>query len=194
MAGHGGSDGDGAFQERQDGEDDRGGVPVPHSTWIVDYAGDGRCCVRRIAEDGSSDGFVDPGTLSYAAAEAHEYAAAAHATVFALPGDTIVFTPAFALIYALGMPAVLEALLSGCPQRMPRRKHCPHPMWPTENGIGIVKGSVHADQHSVFSSTVAVNGFNLGLRGSSCAGTKRRWEWVGPTAEGRDGGSEASEN
>lgn len=193
MAGHGGSDGDGAFQERDDGDDHGGGVPVPHSTWIVDYAGDGRYCVRRIAEDGSRDEFVDLGTRSHAADAAHEYAAAARATVFALPGDTIVFTPAFALIYALRMSEVLDAVLTRSPQRMPRRKHCPTPMWHTEDGVGIVKGGVHPDQQSVFSSSIAVNGFNLGLRGSNCAGTKRRWEWVGPEERG-DGGAAASGN
>jgi hypothetical protein len=66
------------------------------------------------------------------------------------------------------------------------------PMWRAEDGAGILKGSMHADQHSAFDSAVAVNGFNLGLQGCNCAGTKRKWEWVAP--EWRDRGADNSSN
>lgn len=169
------------------GEEYCGGTPVPHTTWLVDYEGDGRYFIRRYSADGSINEIIRPQLRMQIYDDSHEYHASAHATVFAYPGDTIVFSPAFALIYAIKMPKVLESILSGCSPRMPRRKHCPNPMWHTEDGIGIMKGSVHADQHSAFTGAIAVNGFNLGLRGSNCAGTKRRWEWVAP--EERRGGA-----
>ena len=66
-------------------------------------------------------------------------------------------------------------------------------MWYTVDGVGIIKGSMHSDQFSAFSSALAVNGFNLGLKGCNCAGTKRRWEWVAPAErEDRDDGSGAA--
>ncbi len=176
-----------AEESAEGGDDECRGTPIPHSTWLVDYEGDGRYYIRRYSADGSINEIIRPQLGMHLYHDHHEYHASAHATVFAHPGDTIVFSPAFALIYAMKMPKVLEAILSACPPRMPRRKHCPNPMWHTEDGIGIMKGSIHADQHSAFTGALAVNGFNLGLRGSSCAGTKRRWEWVVP--EDRRGGA-----
>jgi hypothetical protein len=171
--------------------DERRGTPIPHTTWLVDYEGNGRYYIRRYSADGAINEIIRPQLATQLYADHHECHASAHATVFAYPGDTIVFSPAFSLIYAMKMRDVLEAILNRCPPRMPRRKHCPNPMWHTEDGIGVMKGNVHADQHSAFTGALAVNGFNLGLRGSNCAGTKRRWEWVEP--EQRRGG-QAGEN
>jgi hypothetical protein len=70
-------------------------------------------------------------------------------------------------------------------------------MWFTQDGIGIIKGSMHADQSGALTSALAVNGFNMGLKGCNCAGTKRRWEWVGPRGRDQrteDGGGEVGEN
>lgn len=172
---------DGSEPEQPTPEDDgHGGTPIPHTTWLVDYEGDGRYIIRRYSADGAIDEFIRPNPLSHYLDDQPECCASSHATVYASPGDTIVFSPAFALVYAMKRPAMLTAVLSGCAPRMPRRKHCPHPMWHTEDGVGIMKGNVHIDQHSAFTGAIAVNGFNLGLRGSNCAGTKRRWEWVEP--------------
>jgi hypothetical protein len=177
--------------------DDHGGRTISQATWIVDYAGDGKYCVRRIAHDGSFDGFVE---LKHGGFFGHlqpEFGASAHAWIYAIEGDTVVFTPLFALIHSLGSKNSMKEIAEHQPKRMPRRKHFPRPMWFTQDGIGIIKGSMHADQSGAFTSALAVNGFNMGLNGCNCAGTKRRWEWVGP--RGRDetteeGGGEVGEN
>ena len=174
-------------------EGEHGGRVIPNSTWIVDYAGDGKYCVRRIAQDGSFDQWVDVKLDGFLSHQYPELGVSAHVQVYALPGDTVVFAPAFALIRSLRLRAGMQEILNRSPARVPRRKHFPMPMRRAEDGVGIVKGSMHADQGSAFESAIAVNGFNLGLVGCNCAGTKRRWEWVEPKGlEGRDDGSGAA--
>lgn len=184
---------DGGASDAGGDDDVGGGRVIPNSTWIVDYAGDGQYCVRRVAQDGSFDEMVDAKLCASISHMFPEFGAAAHAQVCALHGDTVVFTPLFALIHSLRMKGAVESLVSHQSQRMPRRKHFPTPMWYTVDGVGIIKGSMHSDQFSAFSSALAVNGFNLGLKGCNCAGTKRRWEWVAPAErEDRDDGSGAA--
>ena len=167
-------------EQPQGGSGESSGTPIPGRVWIVDYLGDGKYCVGQLQPDGTLAILERRELGHFHNMEYSEHYASSYATVFAHPGDTIVFSPSFSLIYALNSPGVLAAILSGVPERVPRRKHFPNPMRHTPDGVGIQKGLLHADHHAVFSSTLAINGFNLGLRGCDCKGTKRRWEWVGP--------------
>lgn len=178
-------------ENKEQGEDDGecGGTPVPPAVWIVDYDGDGGYSVTVRSADGSRNAKIrfDHTHESWLSATNPEFAASSEATVCAYPGDTIVFTPAFALLHSLRMKSAIQHVLARSPIRMPRRKACPFPMTPTEDGIGIVKGGVHSDQQSAFTNALCVNGFHLGLNGCNCMGAQRRWAWTAPERESPPG-------
>ncbi len=158
-------------------ESDLGGTLIPHCSWIVDYEGDGQYSLRRLAVDGTINEMIDLGPPQFFSRHHLELSASIHASVHAGPGDTIVMAPVVALIHAMTFHTDMVKASHAIPIRMPKRKACPTPMWQSDDGIGIVKGIVHSDQHSAFSSAIVANALNLGLKGCSCGGAKRRWEW-----------------
>ena len=133
--------------------------------------------LRRLAVDGTINEMIDLGPPQFFSRHHLELSASIHASVHAGPGDTIVMAPVVALIHAMTFHTDMVKASHAIPIRMPKRKACPTPMWQSDDGIGIVKGIVHSDQHSAFSSAIVANALNLGLKGCSCGGTKRRWEW-----------------
>ena len=190
-SGSDGSESDGHEQREQGAEEEGcGGTPVPRSTWIVDYEGDGNYCVRRRTEGGAVDEVLRPDMKGWSWHMHPELTALVFGLQRASPGDTVVFAPAVALIHALERRRSLQELLDRVSKRMPRRKHFPFPIWHSEDGVGLVRGEFHSDQFSAVMSLLSINGFHLGLRGSHCAGTKRRWEWVEPEERRGGGGAE----
>ena len=188
---HEGSRHDGSRHDGSGGDGSPGGTPVPHSRWLVDYEGEGRYFIHRLSDDGTIDEYIRPDRRSAAMSSLVEgfplLCTLVHAEVYALPGDTIVLSPAAALLFALEHDRAMLDAIPACAIRMPRRKACPAPILLTPDGIGIRKGGHHPDQHAAFTSAIVANALNLGAHGLRCGGTKRRWEWRGPE-EGRDGG------
>jgi len=191
---HEGSRHDGSRHDGSGGDGPPGGIPIPHSRWLVDYEGDGRYFIHRLSDDGTIDEYIRPDRRSAAMSSLVEgfplLCTLVHAEVYALPGDTIVLSPAAALLFALEHDRAMLDAIPACAIRMPRRKACPAPILLTPDGVGIRKGGHHPDQHAAFTSAIVANALNLGAHGLRCGGTKRRWEWRGPE-EGRDGSGPA---
>ena len=183
-----GSRDDGSRHDGSGGDGSPGGTPIPHSRWLVDYEGDGRYFIHRLSDDGTIDEFIRPDRQSPAMRSIAERSpllcTLVHAEVFAFPGDTIVLSPAAALLFALEHDRAMLGSIPACAIRMPRRKACPAPILHTPDGVGIRKGGHHPDQHAAFTSAIVANALNLGAHGLRCGGTKRRWEWTPPEDRG----------